>query len=224
MKGVLPGRFNNFFRNQTPMAIKTLVFDFGNVLAHFDYLCACGRIGEPMGLTGAEVLSRLRSSGFVELLQEYESGKIQGGRVHESVCSILGSTLEFGEFANIWNDIFTLNEPVAELLPGLAGAGYRLILGSNTNEMHATYYRQRFSQALSPFVGFVLSYEIGCQKPSAEFYHACIAQADAAASECVFIDDMLENVEGARAVGMNAVCFRERTTLVAELSELGVRV
>lgn len=141
-----------------------------------------------------------------------------------AVCEPMGLAVSHDEFADAWNDIFSINEPVAKLAAWLKGRGYTLVLGSNTNDLHATYYRRKFAEALSPFDGLVLSHEVGHIKPSPEFYLACAKAAGADPGDCVFIDDLPENIDGARAVGLGGIVFRDYAGLVADLRRIGVEV
>ncbi len=99
-----------------------------------------------------------------------------------------------------------------------------MILGSNTNEIHATHLRRQFAAPLAHFDHLVLSYQVRKIKPAAGFYLACARAAERAPHECVFIDDMPENVEGARAAGLNALHYRETASLVEDLRALGVEI
>src|SRR5205823_3917086 len=128
------------------------------------------------------------------------------------------------EFAAAWSDIFWLNEPVARLVASLKGRGYTLVLGSNTNDLHATHFRRLFAETLAHFDRVVLSYEVGHIKPSSAFYLACAEAAGAPPEDCVFIDDLPENVEGARAAGLTGVLYRDHDTLLADLRQLGMEV
>jgi putative hydrolase of the HAD superfamily len=206
--------------NRTP----ALIFDFGNVVAHFDYRKACARLGRPRGLSGEALLERARGLGFSPLVQEYERGKMSAEAFSRGVASLVGLEITHDEFVLAWADIFALNEAVAEVIAELKGRGYTLVLGSNTNELHATHFRRQFAATLAHFDRLILSYEIGHIKPYAEFYHACAGAAGAAPAECLFIDDLSENVEGARAVGMPGVVFRDVPSLLAALRARGVEV
>ena len=46
------------------MRTPVLIFDFGNVVAHFDYARACEPLAAPLGLTGSQLLERCRERGF----------------------------------------------------------------------------------------------------------------------------------------------------------------
>lgn len=199
-----------------------LIFDFGNVLAHFDYRKAAGRLGESLGLSGEAFLERVRPLGFSALVQEYESGRIAAEAFSKGVADLAGLAITHDEFAAAWSDIFTLNEPVAGLIAGLKRAGYTLVLGSNTNDLHASHFRRQFAGALAHFDRLVLSYEVGHIKPSSSFYLACAEAAGAAPGDCVFIDDLPENVEGARHAGLLALLYRDPASLREGLRSLGV--
>ena len=201
-----------------------LIFDFGNVVAHFDYREACARLSRPLGLSGEELLERVRGLGFSPLVQEYESGKISAEAFSRGFCSLVGLEITHDEFAQAWADIFRLNEPIAEVVADLKRRGYTLVLGSNTNDLHAAQFRRQFAATLAHFDRLILSYEIGHIKPSAAFYHACAEAAGAPPAECVFIDDLPENVAGARAAGMEGVVFRDVPSLLEALRGLGVEV
>ena len=133
----------------------------------------------------------------------------------ELITAPFGLSLPFEEFVREWEDIFWLNEPVSLLIASLKSRGYTLILGSNTNQMHADYFRRRFAATLELFDALVLSYEVGCLKPDSRFYEACARAAGVPAGSCVFIDDMAENVDGARKAGLQALQYVETATLIA---------
>lgn len=201
-----------------------LIFDFGNVLAYFDYRKACEALGRPLGMSGEVFLERARGLGFSPLVQQYESGKMKAEEFSRSVCTLVGLEIAHDEFATAWSDIFWLNEPIADLLADLKRRGYTLVLGSNTNDLHANQFRRQFAEALAHFDRLILSYEIGHIKPHAEFYRACAEAAGAPPADCLFIDDLPENVAGARAAGLGGIVFRDVPALIDELRGFGVEV
>lgn len=201
-----------------------LIFDFGNVVAFFDYRKACEKFGSRLGVSGEAFLERVRRQGFSELVRQYESGKITAERFSQGVCERAGLDIPHDEFAAAWSNIFWLNEPVGELVAELKACGYTLVLGSNTNDLHAAQFRAQFAPVLANFDRLVLSYEIGHIKPGAAFYHACAEAARARPSECVFIDDIAENVAGARDAGLHAIQFCDVPSLLPELRALGVEI
>lgn len=204
-----------------------LIFDFGNVVAHFDYTRSCAVLGRRLGISGEELLARARDAGLIPLLKRYESGQLRAEEFGLELCVLIGrGPVPHEEFAAAWVDIFWLNEDVARLVEQLDARGYTLVLGSNTNDLHATHFRRLFAETLAHFDRLVLSYEVGHVKPSPEFYLACAEAAGRAPGDCVFIDDLAENVEGARAAGLDAVLYdhRRHEDLLAELRARGVEI
>jgi glucose-1-phosphatase len=201
-----------------------LIFDFGNVVAFFDYLKACERLGPKLGLTAEAFRRRIVERGFAPLLGRFESGKIGPEEFAAEVMVLSGLSLPYHEFVDAWQDIFWLNEPVARLIERLKSAGYTLLLGSNTNILHSAHYRRQFASTLDLFDQLVLSHEVGHMKPSSEFYHACVRAAGLPAASCIFVDDLAENVDGARKAGLIGVHYIDTPALITDLTDLGVKI
>ena len=200
-----------------------LIFDFGNVVAHFDYRKAAGRLGSSLGLSGEALLEQLRPLGFSNLLKEYEAGKITAEVFSKGIGEMIGREIAHHEFVVAWADIFTENASIAPVIAALKGQGYTLVLGSNTNDIHAQQFRRQFADTLSHFDRLVLSYQVGEIKPSAGFYLACAEAAGEAPGDCLFIDDLAENVEGAKAAGLQGLLFTTTEQLVVDLRSRGVQ-
>jgi glucose-1-phosphatase len=206
------------------MRIPVLMFDFGNVVGFFDYSAMFHRFGQRLGLSAKQFESRMYERGADRLGLEFESGRLTAEEFARQVTELAGLEMSFEEFEVHWPDIFTLNEPVARLVAALKMRGYTLLLGSNTNVLHARFYCRRFEEALAPFDHFVFSYEIGELKPAPAFFKACVDKVGAPPDSCIFIDDAPANVEGARASGLQAVHYRDTPSLIANLRRLGVEV
>ena len=206
------------------MRTPVLMFDFGNVIGLIDYSPVFHRLGQRVGLSAQQFEAMMYERGAAQLGLEFESGRLTAEEFARQVTALAGLEMTFAEFEAHWPDIFTLNEPVARLVAALKQRGYTLLLGSNTNVLHAQFYRRRFEDALAPFDHFVFSYEIGELKPSAGFFNACVNLVAVLPASCIFIDDAPANVEGARAAGLQAVHFRDAPSLITELRRLGVEV
>jgi putative hydrolase of the HAD superfamily len=199
-----------------------LIFDFGNVLAHFDYTTAAEILGSRLEMSANDFMEHAKSLGFRELADQFECGRLSPEAFSQTLCKRAGLEITHDEFVEAWSDIFWLNEPVAALVEDLKSRGYRLVLGSNTNVLHAEHFRWKFAEALSHFNRLVLSYEVGGMKPSPSFYHACAFAAGVSPGECLFVDDLEVNVQGARSVGMRGIQYRDYPTLVDDLGQLGI--
>jgi FMN phosphatase YigB (HAD superfamily) len=209
---------------ESAMRQPVLIFDFGNVVGFFDYLRACERFAGHVGMTGLAFRDLVIERGFPRLHAEFESGRIEPEAFAARLMEISGVRIPFPDFVRAWEDIFWLNDSVARLIAFLKTRGYLLYLGSNTNLLHAAFYRRQFAETLDLFDGFILSYEVGHMKPAREFFDACVKAAGVPALSCLFIDDIAENIEGAREAGLTAVRYVDAPTLMIDLARAGVEV
>jgi putative hydrolase of the HAD superfamily len=88
-----------------------------------------------------------------------------------------------------------------------ASRGLRLALLSNTPAPHAQWMLAQPWAAR--FEAHVFSYQLRVVKPDAAIYVHALTALGVGAAQAVFIDDRLENCEGARAVGLAAVHFTD---------------
>lgn len=201
-----------------------LIFDFGNVVCFFDYLRACERFGRGLGTPGPVLRQLLQERGFAQLHTRFEEGRMEPEEFAARVMALAGLELPYEDFVRGWEDIFWLNESVAGLIAFLKSRGYTLLLGSNTNILHSTFFRRQFAPTFDEFDRLILSHEVGHMKPDRRFYQACVAAAGVPASSCLFIDDLPENVAGARRAGLTGLRYVETPALIADLRLHGVEV
>jgi putative hydrolase of the HAD superfamily len=202
------------------MGITTVVFDFGNVLGFFSHRKSAEQVAAYSDRTPEAVQAYLYGG---RLEADYESGRLSTavftGMARET-CR-LACTDE--QFAAAYSDMFWPNDDVCALVPPLKRR-YRLYLLSNTNDLHYRQFKAQFAGVLSYFDGLVLSHEVGARKPDPRIYEACRARAGRPAAECLFIDDLPSNVEGAVACGWQGLVYRPGADLRDGLAEVGVKV
>jgi len=81
--------------------------------------------------------------------------------------------------------------------------------------------QQRFD-FLNDFHGTIVSGKVRLLKPDPAIYLRLLQDHDLQAEDCVFIDDSINNVRGAEAVGMHAIHFQSPQQLQQELNRLGL--
>lgn len=198
--------------------IKCIIFDLGRVLVPFDFSRAWVRMEARSGIPVAEIRRRVDEAG---LFLPFESGAVSPDEFVAGMNRLLGIDLGEQEFSEIWNSIFLPEALIREELLQLLAQKHRLILLSNTNLIHFRFLREAYP-LLRHFHQFVLSYEVGIMKPAVGIYQKAINAAGYLPEECLFFDDIGENVEGAKRAGINAVVFTSGTQLEAELHARGV--
>lgn len=198
--------------------IEALVFDFGNVVGFFDHGRTLAAVASHTDLTPAEMV-RLVYGGDLE--DRFEKGLLTTDEFLDEVTVLWKLRCDREFLKRSVADIFTPNEAVCALLPDLA-RHYRLVLGSNTNPLHAERFLEQFAEHLTYFEDLVLSFEVGRRKPAAEFFHHCREKAGTAAERCLFVDDLEANVAGAREAGLQAAVLPPGADPSAVLRHQGV--
>lgn len=200
--------------------IRTIIFDFGNVVGFFDHRIAANKLAEHCDTSGDTLWQAMFGN---QLEDDYEAGRISTHEFLRLIRDRFAFRCSDEEVGTMFSEIFWPNPEIIELIPRLKPR-YRLLLGSNTSELHAVQFRRQFVDVLVHFNAMVLSYEIGVRKPKPGFFERCVELAGCPASECVFIDDMPANVAGARVVGLHAIVYRQGGTLLDELRSLGIDI
>ncbi len=198
--------------------IKCIIFDLGRVLVPFDFNRAWVRMEALSGLSAVEIRRRVDEAC---LFLPFESGITSPEEFIARMNCLLKIDLGEQEFSAIWNSIFLPETLVREELLQVLAEDYRLVLLSNTNVIHFRFLQKNYP-LLRHFHQYVLSYEAGVMKPAAEIYQKAIDAAGCLPEECLFFDDIRENVEGAELAGINAVLFTSGRQPEAELRARGI--
>ena len=200
--------------------IRAVISDLGKVVLWFDNAVFLRKLAERAGRPFDEV--RAVVHGDLDLLRRFDGGAVTPAAFRTAVLERIGADVPYDEFFAMYNDIFTPNPAVLEVLARAKAAGTKMLLLSNTDPERFGFVRRRFPE-VGLFDAFVLSYELKLLKPDPAIYRAAAGAAGCAPAECVFIDDMDENVAGAAATGLAAILYRPETDLAAELNKRGLR-
>ncbi len=106
--------------------------------------------------------------------------------------------------------------PMAAAVGAARAGGIRTGLVSNSWG-ESGYERDRFGDV---FDAVVISAEVGMRKPDPEIYLLAAERIGVPPAECVFVDDLLHNVDGARSVGMEAIVHRSAEFTLPRLEAL----
>ncbi|MFO0865258.1 MAG: HAD family phosphatase [Gemmataceae bacterium] len=200
--------------------MKTVIFDFGNVIAFFDHWKTLKRIAHLPDMAPKEIYETVYQG---QLETDFETGKVSDREFLEKAIQLCRLKCDCDFLSKAVADIFEANPEVCELIDRLHGK-VRLVLGSNTNPVHAPHFVKQFEPILSRFDGIVLSHEVGARKPHAKFFAACHRLAGGRPEESVFVDDMPDNIAGATAFGFRGLLYRPKEDLAGKLRELGVAI
>jgi 2-haloacid dehalogenase len=109
-----------------------------------------------------------------------------------------------------------------ELLAELDSAGVPLFAITNFSGELFPPFRAKYPAMFDRFRDIVVSGDEKMMKPDAAIYRLALDRFGLRAEEAVFVDDNLDNVAGAAALGIHAIHFISEPPLRAELVDLGL--
>jgi len=200
--------------------IRTIFFDFGNVIGFFDHQRAIEKLVKFTDLNAIELSLRLYGGPIVD---DYEVGKLTTAEyVREAKLNGRLSCSQ-DEFLTCFCDIFWRNPEVCDIIPKLKPR-YRLVLASNTVDAHFRRYVADYSDVFVHFNHLVASHHAQARKPHMEFFTYAHQFALAEPDECLFVDDLDVNIETAEHFGWKGIVYRPEGTLADKLCEAGVQI
>jgi len=205
------------------MTVDVLLFDLGNVIVRVSHSAMAealaARSADPRFQDPGRVLA-LAFDDREGLTVDFDAGRLTADAFYRSVADRLALSLSFEEFADCWNTGFEENPAVTALIRRLHGR-YRLMLLSNTNELHYRHLEPRLP-ALSLMERAFLSFELGMRKPDRAIYERVIRAAGVNPERIVYIDDIAAYTRAAADLGIQTVTFESAAQLEALLKAKGV--
>ena len=195
--------------------MKGLLVDFGGVLTtnvfdSFKQFC----VTEGLDPQTVRRLFREDPDALAEL-RRLEKGELTEEQFSEHFGPMLGVSDTDGLVDRLFAGMGP-DEPMIEAVKKAKRSGVKTGLISNS------WGRGRYDRDAFPemFDGVVISGEVGLFKPQPEIFHMGAERIGVPPEECVFVDDLKENCEGATAVGMTAILHRGADTTLPELERL----
>ena len=186
--------------------IKALISDFGGVLVRTRTDRSRRALEQRLGLPPKSIEARVFSS---ELSLSAQRGEISEGAFWRT----LERDLELPHFSMSWQDFqrefFTddfLDEELAALIRGTR-PGLKTGLISNAWDGLREVLQTRVPLA-DAFDVIVVSAEEKMMKPDPRIYHLALERLGVPATEAIFLDDFIENIQAANALGMIGIHFR----------------
>ena len=178
--------------------IKNVIFDFGQVLVHFDPDYMCSRhIKNPDDL-------RLVSDVLFDRLywDKLDAGTISDEEVVRSALTRLPEKLHSAAEKIYYGWIHTLPEMegMRDVIGLCRQKNLKIYLLSNISTSFAENYKD--IPIIDGFDGYVFSSTAGCVKPSHDIFRHICDKFSLNPSESLFVDDNIKNIDGARSFGI----------------------
>jgi putative hydrolase of the HAD superfamily len=199
--------------------IRAVLFDFGLVLSGPPDPSAQRRMETILHTAHPEL-----GAAYWRYRDDYDLGVLTGPRFWHSVADDLGHPLAGDELAQLLEadvDLWTQpNQPIIDWAASLQNAGTCTGILSNMGDAMEAGIAERMPW-LANFPHRIFSHRLGVAKPDERIYRHAIAALGIAPGQTLFLDDRIENVEAARAVGLNAIQYTGHQSFLRELSAGG---
>ena len=196
--------------------IKNIVFDFGNIFLNLDLEGALNN-----SLKVLKLKSLPEEVTAVNVL--YEQGLISTEEFIEFYSDNF-THLSTEEIIDAWN--FMLKDFPLHRLEFLINlkktSNYKLILLSNTNELHIDWVKKHipiYDSFKTCFDMFYLSHEINLRKPNADIFNFVLKENKIKAENTLFIDDNSDNIKSAAKLGYHVWNLNPATEDITTLLE-----
>jgi 2-haloacid dehalogenase len=198
--------------------IDTVIFDVGNVLYRWDLRCLFEKlIDDPQELDWF-----LLNVVTPEWHFQHDAGRPLADMLPERISQFPQYESHIKAYAARFNE--TIPGPVSGSLPLVEE------LASNDVPIFGiTNFGSEFWQVFRPtatifdlFSDIIVSGDENLMKPDAAIYELALDRFGVAAEQCLFIDDRLDNIEGAEALGIKGHHFQDAALLEAELKALSL--
>ena len=203
--------------------ITALISDFGGVLTtplirgFLAYQDQAGVTVQELGAT----MARSAEEDGVHPLYALERGEISEAEFQRRLESRLDGRFDFQHLRRLYFERLEPNREMIEFVRDLRGRGLRTALCTNNVREWEPLWRSKLPELDEVFEVVVDSAFVGSRKPEREIYDITLERLGGVKpQECVFVDDIDVNCEGARELGMHPVRFEETSRAIAEVEAL----
>jgi FMN phosphatase YigB (HAD superfamily) len=195
------------------------LFDLGNTVIKLAYERVLAGICREASITRDDLVELLEEPGGY---RDMERGAVTFWEFYEFLTERADYRGSIRDLHSIWSDFF--DGPIAGIEEVLdrVREKYRVAFLSNSNEVHAEVIPRQFASLFQKDDRFVFSHRFHVAKPDPEIFRRALEIIGALPQHTVFVDDLVENVMAAQAVGMKAYQFTDSRTLLRELERDGL--
>ncbi|HES9506555.1 TPA: HAD family phosphatase [Streptococcus pneumoniae] len=195
-----------------------IIFDLGNVLIEWNKEKILSKICKndlEYNLFNKFVF---QSNLWIDL----DNGKISLEFLENQLIDEMGHQYQDQIHELVWNwfNYVDLYDEVYELIKQLKKKNFQIYVLSNTSSIFHILLDSVLSKVSSVLDGYVISCEVKMMKPQKEIYLSLVNKYQLDIKDCIFLDDLEENVEAARTLGIKAFQIKEHKEISNILKDL----
>jgi putative hydrolase of the HAD superfamily len=192
--------------------IKAIIFDFGGVIFNIDFNKTCLAFND-IGVKDFADMYSLKNAN--PLFQHLEQGKISDDDFYITFRKLSNTELTDDQIKTALNILLLSYRKEALNTLKVIRHKYKLFLLSNTNNIHLQAFTKLYNEQIGEgslndyFDKAYYSHKTGYRKPAKEAYEMVLKENNLSASATLLIDDLIKNIEGAKALGLQTILLED---------------
>ena len=181
--------------------IKAIIFDLGKVVFDLSF----DRVFSSWAISSKRKMEGIKNKfKFDQLFENFEKSELSAEEFRQKIKTI-GLKYNNQDFDNGWCNLYLDTYPDINNLLIQLKSSCRLVALTNTNAIHNTVWPIKYSDTLSHFEKIIISHDMQTRKPERKGYQIVLDYLKCKLEETIFLDDNLDNIQGAKELGINTI-------------------
>ena len=197
--------------------LKAIIFDLGKVVFDLSFDRVYEHWAHSSGRHFEEIKGRFV---FDAIYDKFEKNEISPKQFRELISQRLDIEISDEDFDNGWCSLYLdTYRGIEDLLISLKQK-YSIVALTNTNAIHANVWREKYSDTLIHFEKIFTSHELAARKPEANIFETVLNYLNVKPDETLFLDDNLDNINGAKKLGISTILVTSYEQMVHDLERI----
>lgn len=216
MTNIIQAEQNNQISTNIPHhKYKNIIFDLGAVLVKFNPKELVEELFKKEPTIPYELIDALHNPLWLNI--------DRGTMTPDEVIEALSGQFDKAKLTRFFYEVPPFLTPLQDgldILKQVQQKGYKTYVLSNL--YHDSYEIIKHYDFIKTFDGWIYSYQHKCAKPEQEIYQKLLSLYNLSPHECLFIDDLPQNIAGAQAMGIDGIVCTNHDYVRQQLQALRV--
>jgi glucose-1-phosphatase len=195
-------------------SLSTLIFDWGGVITNIDPKATIQSFMQ----IGHKTFDKYFHNQDDDLFYRFEKGQAEPTKIYHRLLKEIGEEVSEHQMERAFCAMLADTPDIRIKIIQRLRRSFQLILLSNTNIIHTTFYNRFLLEKKSIdfpalFHKVYYSYQLGMRKPDSNIFEYVISENTLNPSTTLFIDDTEQNTDAASSLGINTFHLAHGITL-----------
>ena len=196
----------------------SLIFDLGKVVFDLSFDRVFKSWAALSGKNFNDIKSRFK---FDDLFDKFEKNEVSAPQFRTMLSQKLNISLTDEDFDKGWCNLYMdAYKDIDNLLISVK-RNYKIVALTNTNVIHSKVWPVKYAHVLQHFEKIFSSHEMAKRKPEPKAYKMVLDYLQCKPSEAIFLDDNIDNITGAKKIGIATIWVTSQETMRTELEKFG---